>query len=193
MVILQKKILGAKYWRGLIPPNKKYSPKSIQGAVDQMMLCIILQDDDDNGNVAYFNWDGKRWKLNFNWADNKFNRNDPFLRRRYYLLAPTSVGASFISCCFCQPPSIFPTSIRGEEIAIYLLLSIAFSSQDSCRKNFRVSSLMLALAMTAILFSLANPAVRISSTTSVKSRLIFSPREYLVSLGRCGSRLCQSL
>ncbi len=67
------------------------------------------------------------------------------------------------------------------------LLSKAFKSQASCIKYLSVSSLMLAFWTNAGLYSLAvNPAVRISSMTSVKSTLIFSAVEYFISFGKWG-------
>jgi len=65
--------------------GKEIFPVESRGVHYFIMPLTELQDDDGDdgsGNVAYFNWNGKRWKLNFNWLDNNFNRNDRFLRRR---------------------------------------------------------------------------------------------------------------
>jgi hypothetical protein len=192
---LKKKILGARYWRALMP-QIKYNPKSIQGVVDKTILCMILLDDNRNRNVAYFYWNDKsqRWVLNFNWVDNNFNRNDRFLVPRYYLLTPPSVGGVSFTCCFSQPPSILPASTNGVEIVTNCLLSKAFNSQANCIKYFRVSSLMLDFCIKADLYSFAvKPAVSMSSITSVNNMLIFSAKEYFTNFGRCGRQPCQSL
>jgi hypothetical protein len=75
---------------GRLRPQIKYSPKSIQGAVGETILCIILEDSNGNRNVAYFNWNSKlkQWVVNFNWNDNNFNRYDRFVCPRYCLLSP---------------------------------------------------------------------------------------------------------
>lgn len=154
-----------------------------------MILCIILLDDNSNRNVAYFYWDEKsqRWVLNFNWDDNNFNGNDRLLVPRNYLLTPPSAGGVSFTCCFSQPPNIFPTSTRGTEIAANCLLSKALRSQANCKKYLRVSNFMLTFWIRSGLCSLAvNPVVSVSSMTSVKSMLIFSAREYFTSFGRWG-------
>lgn len=143
-----------------------------------MIFCIILLDDNRNRHVAYFNWNGKRWVLNFNWLDNNFNDDDRFVRPRYYLLTlPVIGGVSFVSC-LCHPPSILPISAKGSASRENFLLSIALSSQAIRMKNLSRSSFKEAFLIIITLFSFtAKPAVKISSASSINKRLIFSPKE----------------
>jgi len=41
-----------------------------------------LLNDNRNRRVAYFNWNGQQWVLNFNWLNNNFNDNNRFVRPR---------------------------------------------------------------------------------------------------------------
>ena len=40
------------------------------------------RNPDGNRNVAYLNWNGKQWYLNFNWLENDWNSNDRLPRLR---------------------------------------------------------------------------------------------------------------
>ena len=145
------------------------------------ILCTILIDDDRNREVAYFNWNGKRWVLNFNWLDNNFNDNDRFVRPRYYLLTPPIIGGVYFISCLCQPPSILPISIKGDDSSANFLLSIALSSQAICIKNLSKSNFNEAFLIIPALFSLAaKPAVKISSASSINRLLIFSFPVHLI-------------
>ena len=146
--------------------------------VDWTILCIILLDDNRNRRVAYFNWNGRRWVLNFNYLDNNFNGNNRFVRSRYYLLTPPVIGGVSFMSCFCQPPSIRPISTKSAANSANFLLSIAFSSQAICIKNLSRSSFKEAFLTITALFSLAaKPAVKMSSISSMNNKLIFSPKE----------------
>ena len=81
-------------------------------------LAQVLLDDNDNQHVAYFNWNGKRWVLNFNWIDNdNFNSNARLVRVRDYLyIPPQDWGGIGFNNCFFHPPSWRPISDRGMEI-----------------------------------------------------------------------------
>ncbi|MEI6396725.1 MAG: hypothetical protein WCO48_01470 [Candidatus Taylorbacteria bacterium] len=82
--------------------------------------------------------------LNLSWWDNDWNSNYRFLAVRYYqrFSCGLSAGVLFISCLF-QPPSIFPISAKFSDKVIYLLLSIAFISQASCRRSLIRSTLTI--------------------------------------------------
>jgi len=61
---------------------------------------------------------------------------------------PNLYGFGFVctdSTCRIQPPSIRPISASGSESATYFLLSNAFSSRATCKKNLSPSSLVVAL------------------------------------------------
>ena len=62
--------------------GKEIFPVESRGVHYFIMPLTELRDDDRGGRVACFPWDGKRWKLNFNWLDIRFDRDDRFLRRR---------------------------------------------------------------------------------------------------------------
>ena len=71
-------------WCGVLVRSRRrirYSPKSIRWAVFWTIRRIVLRNPDGNLNVAYLNWNGGRWKLNFNWLDNEWNDNDRLARR----------------------------------------------------------------------------------------------------------------
>ena len=41
-----------------------------------MIFRTFVVNADGNRNIPYFNQDGKRWKLNWNWLKNDLNSND---------------------------------------------------------------------------------------------------------------------
>lgn len=130
---------------GLRGPESDTAPESTRWAVVQTAFgTTVWVDSKRNRNVPYLNWDGKRWILNFNWLDNDFNSNDRLVRPRNSLHSPALPGFLF-STPLVQPPSIFPISFNGSDIAAYLELSSTLSSQEICRKNFKRSSFILAL------------------------------------------------
>ena len=51
--------------------------------VDDIMHMAL--NSNDNRNVAYLNWDGNSWILNWNWLDNDFNGNALLVRARNFL------------------------------------------------------------------------------------------------------------
>jgi hypothetical protein len=127
--------------------------------------------------ILNVNGDKRNVNVNDDHPDDKWNDNYRVLVRESLYPPPKFGGVSFINC-FCQPPSILPTSTNGAETAENFLLSIAFSSQAICKKNFKVSSFIDALSMITAFCSLGeNPAVRISSASSINKLLIFSPKE----------------
>lgn len=102
------------------------------------LYYLILNRNDDKRNV----------NVNRDNLDNNWNENCRFLLVRECLLfTPPYLGGVSFASCFCQPPSILPTSASGAEIAANFLLSKAFSSHAICRKHFRESSLLLTLVM----------------------------------------------
>lgn len=79
--------------------GKEIFPVESRGVHYFIMPLTELQDVDGNGGVAYFRWPGERWGLDFRWLLfrwlGRFSRCGRFVRRSDYLLATTSVGASF--------------------------------------------------------------------------------------------------
>src|SRR4030042_7130203 len=103
-------------------------------------------NDNGNRNHPYLNCNDDKRKLNLNWNDddNHWNDNCRFVavRNSFYSLPAVREEFSFLSK-FSQPPIILPISDRGCDSAAYFLLSKAFNSHKSFKKNFKASNLTL--------------------------------------------------
>ena len=95
---------------------------------------------------AYFNRSRSGREVSVRFSVNDWNDNFWFGGRNFLWLNSClhyGAGASFMSC-FCQPPSILPTSSSLVTKSLKVLVSILFNSQATCNKNFNMSSLILA-------------------------------------------------
>ena len=79
--------------------------------------CIFLRDQNGNLYVAYLNWNGNEWYLNFNRLDNDWNENDRLPRCNFlHETLPTTVGGvSFWGMLCIHLPSILPLEVSLEE------------------------------------------------------------------------------
>ncbi len=111
--------------------------------MDDILLnfCSRFRDSDDDECVAYLNLENRN--VNLNWIENDWNDNDWFgsVGKYFYLFF-----ARDSSICLVHPPSILPISLRYAEMAVYFLLSNAFISQATLKKNLSISSLMPAFS-----------------------------------------------
>ncbi len=157
------------------------SPNTIQpgehsrgGGRDDILR--ILGNSDGNLNVPYLNWNGDRWILNFNRLDNDWNGHSRLARRQFLYSPVLGAGVSFLSDP-AQPPIILPMATKETDNIEYFLVSTAFISQSTFRKNLSASNLVLNFCTTAC-FSLraAYPASSDNSRQSVKRLSIFIPR-----------------
>ena len=150
----------------------------------EMTLCIKL--------AAFNQWNDER-NVNVNRNDNDWNGDWWFagLRNSLYFSA---LWRSFYLTDLSQPPNIFPTSFNFSERFIYFLLSKAFISHATCRKNFSKSSLTEA-RLRKISFSALSeyPAFIIFSITSKNKPSIFCPNVWRESFGKSGKKSCHNL
>src|SRR3989344_3498231 len=146
---------------------------------------IVRTWSDPNGklNVLVVNWNGSQRKLNCNWFDNTWNRqNYRFAGRRprnSLHFSPRSGGVEFFSSCPCHPPSILPISSTGSDSAAYFLLSSDLLSQRMRSRSFIVSNLRIAIRRYGN-FSVfgkkaAADTISITSTNNVST---FAPTVY---------------
>ena len=114
---------------------------------------------------------------------------------RNYRSSPLASGwRSFDSKPFFQPPTIRPISSVFSDISRYFLLSKAFNSQETCRKNLRTSIFFIIKSMVDN-FSLwlwYLPMKRFSRI-SINKISILSPNVYRKFLGKSFLYPCQSL
>lgn len=121
----------------------RFNPESIQGVVAEMIFCTlgsVWQNPNGNRNVPYLDRNGSERHLNLNWIENDWNEICRFAAVRNSLyFSPPKAEFSLLTCLF-QPPSILPTSNNFSESSMNFLLSSAFISQATCRKNLSRSS-----------------------------------------------------
>lgn len=81
-----------------------------------MAFCTIVVNSNGNRYVPYLNQNGKRFDLNWNWINNRFNQNGRVSSpsRNWLYFSPDNMG-EFSFKCFCKPPNILPTSKSGSE------------------------------------------------------------------------------
>lgn len=99
----------------------RFNPESIhpsfrerrdQRVVVRMIPCIFLRDRNGVLYVAYLNFNGKQWYLNFNRLDNDWDENDRFPRCNSLHSLPTTVGGVCFWGMLCiHLPSIFPLEV----------------------------------------------------------------------------------
>lgn len=129
-----------------------------------------------NRNVPNVWWNGAKRKANHNWVENVGNANDWCLLSRYFLCSPGTPGVYFV-ICRSQPPSIRPISSSFSEMRIYFLLSNAFISQATWKKNLSKSNLTVAFRMYGDFCSLDRKlAATTPSIVSKKRESIFVPK-----------------
>ena|SRR3990167_1227480 len=85
-------------------------------------------------------------------ARQQVERWQPGVLSRNYRSSPREIGityltGSFDSRPFFHPPIMRPSSLIFSEIRIYFLLSRAFISHETWRKNFRMSIFLIAKRM----------------------------------------------
>lgn len=90
---------------------------------------VLVLGGDVGGRTLSLDWFGRRWHRRYVFAG---------VRKSLYFLS-LKAGVSFKSCLF-HPPSILPISKSFSESSMYFLLSTAFISQATCKKNFSTSS-----------------------------------------------------
>ncbi len=105
-----------------------------------------------DGNLNVFNVerneDGQWLNTNYGNPDNEWNPDNRWVfARRNSLYFPALAGFSFALFAWrIHPPSCFPNSLKFSESVIYFLLSRAFISQSTCKKNFTRSSRVVAFS-----------------------------------------------
>jgi len=146
---------------------------------------IVRTWSDPNGklNVLVVNWNGSQRKLNCNWFDNTWNRqNYRFAGRRprnFLHFSLRSGGVEFFRICPCHPPSILPTSSIRWESAAYFFVSSDFVSHKIIKSNLSVSILRVASRTYGIFSSRErNAAAETASIDSIYNSSILPPSEY---------------
>ena len=121
-------------------PNKIQSREnSKDGGIDDILyIGSVWQNPNGNRNVPYLNRNGSERNLNLNWIESDWNVLCRFAAVRNSLYSPPKAGFYLLICLF-QPPSILPISISFSESSINFLLSNAFISHATCKKNLRTS------------------------------------------------------
>ena len=61
--------------------GKEIFPVESRGVHYFIMPLTELRGDVGSGGVAFFHWDGRRWRLRFDWLGRSFDRRDRFVRR----------------------------------------------------------------------------------------------------------------
>ena len=147
-------MLGAKSWRIRFFRDPKFDTalRVFEGQWPRWLFVHFWQDPNRSRRILYVNRNPSNRKLNLNYPDNRFNSHCVLAGVRprnplHFFTARDSPGG--IVTWRIQPPSIRPISARGSERAIYFLLSSAFSSQATWRKNFSKSSLLPARCNTS--------------------------------------------
>ena len=128
-------------------------------------LGSVWVNDNGNRNYPYLNSNDDKRKLNLNWNDddNHWNETCRFLalRKSFYSLSATpGFGLDereefYFLYKFIQPPIMVPILAIGVINSAYFLLSKAFISHKSFKKNFNKSNLMLSFWIMGNLVSLA--------------------------------------
>ena len=130
-------------------------------------------------------WNGSKRKANLNWVSNYGNANDWFAFRNSFHFSPDFLSGEFcFTSCPCQPPSCLPASASFSERAVYFLASNALISQSIYKRNFSVSSEIIAF-LTKGCFSCFSKklATKILSIVCIKYLSMVSAKVYREVLG----------
>lgn len=171
-------------------PNKIQPQEYSRGGDtdDTLRIGSVWWSSDGDRDVPYLYRNGSKRNLNLNWVENDWNERCRFaaVRNSLYFSLPVAAGFSLFNCRY-QPPSILPTSLIFSETRINFLLSRAFISHATCRKNFSKSSFITAFCTYGSFWPLYRElAMKISSVVSINNESIFSPKVYREVLGKCG-------
>ena len=134
--------------------------------------------------------DDVRWlnANNYGHADNVWNGNNVFVFRRprnSFHFSPALAGEFCFMICPCHPPSIFPISSIGKDIAIYFLLSNDFVSQRTINNIFSVYNFLIATLIHGCFSSFDKKlATDIASIISTNRLSILCPKDRLCSFGK---------
>ena len=122
-----------------IPNTIQSRENSKGGGMDDILyIGSVWQNPNGHRNVPYLNRNGSKRNLNLNWVEDDWDAVCRFAAVRNSLYSPPKAGFYLLNCLF-QPPIILPTSINLSESSINFLLSSAFISHATCKKNLRMS------------------------------------------------------
>ena len=149
-----------------------------------MAFYMFVQDD----NVPYLIEYNGQVVLNWNWLDNNWNSNNPGLRRNSFHFSPDFLSGEFcFTICPCQPPSCLPAVASDSERTVYFLVSNALISQSIYKRNFRVSSEIMAFLMNGCFSCFSKKlATRMLSIVWIKYLSMVSAKVYLEIFGIVG-------
>src|SRR3989338_6091231 len=159
--------------------------------VEQMAFYTFVQDD----NVPYLIENDDKVVLNWNHLDNNFNANNHGLRRNSFHFSPSPVllfletgeGEFCFTICPCQPPSCLPAPANGSDSAVYFLVSKALISQSMYKRNFKVSSEIIAFLTNGCFSCFSKKlATKMLSIVWIKYLSIVSTRVYRDVFGIVG-------
>src|SRR3989344_4944469 len=148
-----------------------------------------MQWRDPNGNldVLVLNRNGAKRELDYNWFDNRWNRNYRFAARRLRNSLHFSSALAWEFCllsCPLHPPSILPVSSTFMERTEYFLVLRDLLSHITIKSNLSVSNLRIASRTYGILSACGkNAAAAVASIISKNSLSMFSPIVYRCAFG----------
>ena len=149
-----------------------------------MAFYTFVQDD----NVPYLIENGGKVMLNWNWLDTNWNSNNPALRRTSFHFSPDFLSGEFcFTICPCQPPSCLPAVASVSDKAVYFLVSNALISQSIYKRNFKVSSEIMAFLMNGCFSCFSKKlATNMLSIVWIKYLSMVSAKVYLETFGIVG-------
>ncbi len=141
-----------------------------------------------NDNVPYLIENDDKVVLNWNHLDNNFNADNPGLRRNSFHFSPDFGSGEFcFAICPCQPPSCLPATASGSDKRANFLLSNALISQSIYKRNFRVSSEIIAFLINGCFSCFSKKlATKMLSIVCIKYLSITSTKVYREVLGIVG-------
>ena len=110
------------------------------------------------------------------------------LSRNSFHFSPDFLSGEFcFTICPCHPPSCLPATDSGSDKAVYFLISNALISQSIYKRNFRVSSEIIAFLTNGCFSCFSRKlATKILSIVWIKYLSIVSTRVYREVFGIVG-------
>jgi len=152
-----------------------------QGVVEQTAFYTFVEDD----GVPYLIENDGKVVQNWNHLDNNWNANNPALRRKSFHFSLVFAAGEFcFTNCPCQPPSCLPAPASGSDRAVYFLVSSALISQRIYKRNFNVSSEIIAFLTNGCFSCFSKKlATKILSMVWIKYLSMVSAKVYREVLG----------
>src|SRR3989344_5420760 len=146
-----------------------------------MEFYTFVEDD----NVPYLIENDDKVVLNRNHLDNNWNANNPALRRNFFHFSPDFLSGEFcFTICPCQPPSCLPAIESGSDNRVYFLVSSALISHSIYKRNFKVSSEIIAFRTNGCFSCFSKKlATKILSMVWIKYLSMVSAKVYREVLG----------